>query len=68
MKEVVLPKEFYKKTSILKAIEDFSKVCKVAIREDKNNFYLLISDVKTETETEKVVNEFLNYILGLMLS
>ncbi|MAG50268.1 hypothetical protein CL621_01345 [archaeon] len=59
-----LNEKFYKKEAIKESLKDFKEVCEGKIeRDEQGNFKIILIP---KEETEKLKEEFCNYVLGLM--
>jgi len=63
-KTIKLNKSFYSKESVLAAMNDFSEICSLNLKETNSHF--LIDLISKEENTEKIEFEFCNYCLSLM--
>jgi hypothetical protein len=61
-------KKLYSINAINKAINDFSKICKITINQKDNNYILVFSfnNKLTIKEVNQVKDEFSNFVLGYM--
>ena len=59
-----LNEKFYKDEAVREALNDFKDICKGRMeRDEQGNFKIILIPKK---ETEKLKEEFCNYVLGLM--
>jgi len=63
--ELRLNSRFYKKTSVLQAIEDFHDVCSCKF-EERDDEILVVIRPKIGLDPEMLGYEFSNYVIGLM--
>ena len=61
-----LTKAFYEKSAISKAVEAYASIASIKIEETETSY---ICDVmSSKYDTQLVLNEFANYVLGIMNS
>lgn len=59
-----LSKEIYRIDNIKKAVDDYQKLASIVISEDENYFYCVFEE--TIYDVNLTINEFENYVIGLM--
>ena len=61
---IELTKEFYDKSAIIQAIEAYKEIASIKFTENKNCYICTVESSKPSPQL--VLNEFSNYVLGLM--
>lgn len=67
MGDLSLSADLYSEKYIEKAIEDFSSICEVSYEKVKENFEFDFIMLDKSSDKQEVLDEFTNYILGLMM-
>ena len=63
MKQIAIKKELFSKSSLERAVQDFSGLCAIKVMERADVWELGFSDCRFDES--RTVNEFENYLIGL---
>ena len=63
MKQIIITKEIFSKTSLERAMQDYSNLCEFSIAEKADEWEVRFSNCRFDEQ--RTVNEFENYLIGL---